>query len=318
MGVGAWILGIAAMGFAGAAALGQSAAPAGQTTVIHAHATPEMAQAEAALAAHRWSEAEKLLLAEMAARPNQPSALYLLAYTLFREDRPADSLRQYTAAAALRRPTALELRYVALDYVLLKDYDDADKWITLAASEDPKIGETWYDRGRIKYTENRFQEAIDSFRRALELMPRSVKVENNLGLALEGLNQPEQAMAAYRQAIAWQAGEAKPNEQPLLNLGTLLADRNQAKEALPLLLQAEQLAPKDGKIHAALGKLYARQGDLPRAQADLEQAVAAQPDDAGLHFQLGQVYRKEGLEGRAHEELARAAAMNGTHSSDKP
>ena len=102
----------------------------------------------------------------------------------------------------------------------------------------------------------------------------------------------------------------------MLNLGILLTDRNQLSEALPLLQQAEALAPADGKIHAALGKLYARQMAYPAAQKELEQAVGTDPKNAGLHFQLGQVYRKEGLVDKAKEELARAAALEGTHSSD--
>jgi Flp pilus assembly protein TadD len=198
---------------------------------------------------------------------------------------------------------------VALDYVLLNAYDDADKWITHAAHDDPADGETWYAMGRIKYTENRFTEAVDSFEHALALMPRSVKAEDNLGLALEGLNRPDDAVAAYRRAIAWQAASPHPSEQPLLNLGILLTDRNQLDEALPLLTQAEALVPKDPRVHGALGKLYARRQTYPQARAELELAVAADPQNSGLHFQLGQVYRKLGLSDRAAAELQQAAAV---------
>ena len=245
-----------------------------------------------------------------------PEARYLLALTLFHEDRPKESLTMYTRAAAGRKPGAKDFHTIALDYVLLHDYTDADTWITRAAREDPHDGEIAYARGRIKYTENRFAEAIASFESALKLMPRSVKAENNLGLAFEGLNQADQAVAAYRQAIFWQAGDPHASEQPLLNLGILLTDRNQLAEALPLLEKAEALAPRDSKVHAALGKLYARQLNLPRAQQELEQAVNAEPKNAGLHFQLGQVYRKEGMQDKARQELAQAAALDGTHSSD--
>lgn len=278
--------------------------------------TGELSGAKAALDSHRWVLADGLLRAFLAQHQDAYDAMYLLALALFHQDRPRDSLAMYTQAAKGMIPGAQDFRYIALDYVLLHDYTDADKWITRSAHQDPTDGETWYAMGRIKYTENRFQESVDSFRQALALMPRSVKAENNLGLALEGLNHPEEAIRVYRQAIAWQAGDEHPSEQPLLNLGVLLADRNALDEALPLLQKAEALAPTDGKIHAALGKLYARQLALPEAQKEFEQAVTAEPKDAALHFQLGQVYRKEGLQAQAKEELARAAALDGTHSSD--
>ncbi len=276
----------------------------------------DLAKSRAAMDRHEWTSAETQLRQYLTQHPEADEAMYLLAETLFHEDRPKESLAMYTRAAAGRRPGAQEFHFIALDYVLLHDDTDADRWITQAAREDPHNGEIAYAMGRIKYTENRFAEAVTSFEKALVLMPHSVKTENNLGLTFEGLNEADKAVVAYRQAIAWQAGEAHPSEQPLLNLGILLTDRNQLSEALPLLQQAEALAPSDGKIHAALGKLYARQMEYPAAQKELEEAVGADPKNAGLHFQLGQIYRKEGLGEKAKEELARAAALEGTHSSD--
>ena len=276
----------------------------------------ELAEARAALTEHHWTTADGLLRNYLAKHADQPEALYLLGMAQFREDLPKDSLNTYTRAARSRSPSAQDLRYVALDYVLLHDDTDADKWVTRFGEESPKDGESWYSMGRIKYSENRFREAVDSFRQALVLMPRSVKTENNLGLALEGLNQPEEAIVAYRQAISWQEGDEHPSEQPFLNLGVLLTDRNALDEALPLLQRAESLAPRDSKIHEALGKLFARHAAYPAAQREFEQAVKSQPNNAALHFQLGQVYRKEGLQAQAKEELARAAALEGTHSSE--
>jgi len=268
-----------------------------------------------AMEQRQWKQADSLLRAYLASAGASAEARYLLAFTLFREGLAGDSLAEYTRAAKLRAPTAADLQTVALDYVLLNDYPDADRWMTRSAKMDPGDGETWYGLGRIHYTENRFADAVASFERALLLLPRSVKVENNLGLALEGLNRPDEAERAYRQAMAWQADATTPSEQPMLNLGILLSDRNQLDEALLLLKQAVAIAPKDPKIHTALGTLYRRRDELAAAQVEFEVALAALPEDAALHFQLGQVYRKEGLEAKARAELARAAELNGTHSS---
>ena len=275
-----------------------------------------LAEAQRRMHDNQWSAAEEQLRQSLALHSDAPEVMYALALTLYHEDRPKESLAMYTRAAASRQPSAQDFYYIALDYVLLSDYADADTWITRAAQEDPNNGETDYAMGRIKYTENRFDEAVTSFEKALVLMPRSVKAENNLGLTFEGLNNSSKAVEAYQQAIAWQANESHPSEQPLLNLGILLTDRNQLLEALPLLQHAETLAPKSGKVHAALGKLYARQLNFPLAQLELEQAVNTTPNDAGLHFQLGQVYRKQGLQDRARQELARAAVLEGTRPAD--
>ncbi len=269
-----------------------------------------------AISSAKWSQAEELLRAELLSYPSSAQALYQLGFVLFREDHPQESLLMYTHAAKQVAPSAQSLRVVALDYVLLNDYADADKWITIAAQKSPGNGEIWYSMGRIKYTENRFTESLESFKKALELMPKSVKAANNLGLAYEGLNRPDEAILAYRKAIAMQENAPEVSEQPLLNLGTLLSDQNDFDEALSLLMQAESMAPKDAKVHGALGKLYVRRQELPKAQKELEQATASSPSNAGLHFQLGQVYRREGFTEQSKQELKRAAELTRTHSSE--
>ncbi len=278
--------------------------------------TGDLASAKQAVHEARWSDAEQLARRYLLDHLASAEGHSLLAYALFREDRPKESLVEYTHAAQLQTPTATDLRYVALDYVLLSDYRDADTWMTKSVNWNATDGESWYALGRIKYTENRFDEAASSFQEAIKWLPRSVKAENNLGLAYEGLDRLDDAIAAYRQAIAWQQGDPHPSEQPLLNLGTLLLDRNQVEEALPLLVKAATLAPGDSKIHAVLGKLYSRRGDLKHAQTEFEQATVGDPNNAALRFQLGQVYRKEGETEKAKAELARAAQLDGTHSSD--
>ena len=254
------------------------------------------------------AEAEASARTYLTEHAASPDAHYLLAYLLFRQNRPLPSLAEYTLAAGMRPPDAQQLSYVALDYVLAKDYADADKWMTRVTQWTPSDAEAWYRLGRIKYTENLFDQAIYCFQKSLTLEPRSVKAENNLGLAYEGLNQADAAIAAYRQAIAWQLTAASPSEQPLVNLASLLLDRNQLDEAQPLLTQAVSIAPNDARIRVTLGRLYRMQGNLHEAQTELERAVTLKPDDSAYHYLLGQVYQKSGLIDKARSQFAEAAA----------
>ncbi len=275
----------------------------------------ELSTARNLLSQNKLAEAEQTLRSYLASHLAEANARYLLAFTLFRENKPGESLAEYTHAAQLQTPTPEELRHVALDYVLMNDYADAEKWLTRVVTAAPNDGESWYDLGRVKATENRFSEAVECFNKALALTPHLVKAENNLGIAYAGLNRLDDAAAAYRLAIAWQQDTAEPSEQPFLNLGTLLVDRGQLTEALPLLRRAQAIAPGDAKIHEQLGRLYLRQDNLAQAQRELEQATVAVPDRAALHFQLGQVYRKEGFAEKAKAEFSRAAALDATHSA---
>jgi tetratricopeptide (TPR) repeat protein len=275
----------------------------------------DLAAARDSVKQGRYLEAEKQLREYVAGHPADAEARYLLAFTLFRENKPADSLNEYTEAARHHPPRAEDLKTVALDYVLLNDYADAEHWIRYAVSMDPNDGEAWYEAGRIEYTLNYFHPALDAFQRSLQLDPASVKAENNLGLTFEGLNRTDEAIAAYRKALAMQAGSPHPSEQPFLNLATVLIDRNQFDEALGLLQQAQQIAPNDAKILAQLGRLYMEKGNLDAARTVLERAVAIEPEKASLHFQLGQVYKKSGATEKAQAEFTTTQRLLGTTSS---
>jgi Flp pilus assembly protein TadD len=263
----------------------------------------------------QFARADAMLRPLIAADPQAAEPRYLLAYALLREDKPAESLKEYTSAAVLRTPTAAELRSVALDYVLLKALPDADRWMSRALAMDANDAETWYAMGRLRYTQGRYGDALTCFEKTLALNPRSVKGENNLGLAYEALNRNDDAVRAYRNAIAWQKDDPAASEQPLLNLAILLQHRNQLPEAQQLLEQAAKIAQKDPRIHENLGQVYLHIDRAADAVKEFADAVRLEPQNPRYHYLLGQAYRRTGDEGQAKQEFARSVVLNGTHST---
>lgn len=226
------------------------------------------------------------------------------------------SLAEYTKGARYRKPSAADLKVVALDYVVLGDFSDADKWLTRTLQWNPLDADGWYHLGRVKYTLNLFADGVHAFEQCLKLDPKNVKAEDNLGLCYEGLGRMDEAIAAYRQALAWQtqAASAEPFVGPTLDLGSLLLDQNNPQDAVPYLRRAAEIAPQDSRIHEKLGKAYSQLNLLPEAQEELERAVELSPQNPRLHFMLGQIYRREGLLQKAKAELDRSAALSGTQS----
>ncbi len=284
-----------------------------------AHSAPEtpLAEARALLDLGKLSEAEQVVRRYLEVRKNSADAHYLLGYILFKKQDPKSSLAEYTEGAKYRKPSAADLEVVASDYVLMKDYPDADKWFTKAVEWNPKDSLGWYYLGRTKYHENRFDEAIAAFHQCLKLNPKDVKAEDNLGLSYEGLNRTEDAVAAYRNAIAWQMDSAVKNPEPFLNLGSLLADGDRVDEGLSYLLEAARLNTQDYRVHRQLGKVFTRLNQLEKAQAELEKAVALAPQNAPVHFMLAQVYRRQGLMEKAKVESDRYTALVGSSSTPK-
>lgn len=259
--------------------------------------------------------AEQAIRVYLASHQDSADAHYLLGSILFRQQRPRESLAEFTAGAKFRKPSSYELDMVGRDYVLLEDYGNADKWFTKSLEWNPGNLQTLYYLGRAKYNENRFEEAAAIFEECLKRDPNNVRAKDNLGLSYEGLGRMDEAIAAYRQAIAWQVQSPSKNPGPLINLGAALTQNNHADEAVPYLLEAVGLAPADVKAHRELGKAYLRLDRLKEAQAQLEMVVELAPQNAPGHFMLGQVYRKQGNAAKAKAEFDRYAALNGTHST---
>lgn len=276
-----------------------------------AHSSPDtpLAEARSLLESGKLPEAEQVTRRYLEIHKSSADGHYLLGYILFKKKDPKSSLAEYTEAARYRKPSAADLEAVAGNYVLLKDYPDADKWFTRAVEWNPKDSLGWYYLGRTKYSENRFAEAVGAFEQCLKLDPRNVKAEDNLGLSFQGLNQIEEAVAAYRTAIDWQKDAAEKIPGPSLDLGSLLLDENRANEALPYLLDAERISPEDFRVHRQLGKAYNHLDQLDKARSELERAVELAPENAAVHFMLAQVYRKQGLMDKARIESERYAAL---------
>lgn len=262
-----------------------------------------------------FTGAERVLKAYLEQNLRSAPTLYLLGYVLQRENKAKESLEAFTKAAAIQRPTANDLRIVALDYVLLDDYPDAIRWLTRAVEEDPRNANAWYDLGRSQMNQGNFVAAQKAFDRALSIVPRDVKTLNNLGLSYEGQNRLPDALHAYEMAIASQQGSAHPSEQPLLNYGTLLTSQNRIAEAIAALEPAVRIAPKDAKCREELARAYQAADRLPEARQQLEEAVALDPTNPRLHYQLGRLYHRAGFEEKAKAELELSAKLYGTHST---
>jgi Flp pilus assembly protein TadD len=264
---------------------------------------PVLLQAKSLLEKGSVADAERVTRSYLQSHSSSPDGHFLLGLILFKEVKAKDSLAEYAAGAQYRDPSAYELEVVGLDYVLLNDYMNADKWLSKSVQIDSHNWESWYYLGRTKYNENRFEEAVNAFQKVLDLSPKNVKAEDNLGLSYAGLGRKQEAEQAYRTAIRCQSQLLEEDPGPYLDLGILLIDQDRPQDAIPYLKRASEISPHDPKAHEHLGKAYERLNRLPEAQVELEKAIAAKPHDGPLHYVLGQIYRRQGMKDKAQAEF---------------
>lgn len=256
------------------------------------------------------------LRARLQVDPRSPDLLYQLALLQRQKGQFRESLQTYTHAAGMQKPNAAQLRSVALDYVQLNDYDDAIRWLRVAAGMEPGNIEVLYSLGRCLYTQNLFAEAEAAFAKVLQLVPSHLKAEENLGLVYDAENKPQKAEEALRTAARWADERNVHDSWPYLDAGSFLLDQNRAQEALPFLKKAAALATDSAQCHEKLGRALGSTGDRNGAVLELEVAVKLEPGNAKTHFELGRAYRDAGDSERARAEFDVSKSLYGTHNQN--
>jgi len=238
----------------------------------------------------------------LATHPKSDDALYTLGYVQFRQDKPRESLATYTAAARLKTPTDDDLKIVSLDYVLLHDYKDAARYLEDALKMNPSNAEARYHLGRVRYQLNDFDAAIAAFQEVLRQQPGNEKAEYNLGLSFEGKNETQTAVACYRKAISLDHAALVPDEQPYLDLGSLLSRLNRPTEAIPMLKRAVEIKSDSDKAHYELAKAYLAASQYENARMEAETAIRQKANASSYHYLLGRIYTKLGRTEPAAEQ----------------
>ncbi len=259
---------------------------------------------------------EESLRSRLQQNPQSADTLYELALVLRQRDKARESLETYTRAAQIQKPNASQLRSVALDYVLLDDYDDALRWLRVALKMEPNNAEVLYSLGRCLYTENLFSDAEKVYIRLLALDPTHLKAEENLGLTYDAQNDPQRAEQALRTAAQWAKERGLQDPWPYLDLGIFLLDQAREAEAQPFLERAVELDPKSARAHEKLGMALVANGDSANGMRELQLAVGLDPNDPKTHFELGRAYRAAGQQEKAQAEFERSKLLYGKHSQD--
>jgi tetratricopeptide (TPR) repeat protein len=112
--------------------------------------------------------------------------------------------------------------------------------------------------------------------------PNNPRAHQNLGLALEKIGRPADAIVQYGQAL-----RLKPNyAEPHYNLGNILFRAGKLQEAIGEYEQALRIKPLDAQAHNNLGTALATLGRLQEATQHYERALQIKPDYADARKNL--------------------------------
>ena len=266
-----------------------------------------------AAACGRFEVANDLAGQAVGVNPGNPNLRYRLADILLRAE---DYERAESILLSLARSGHLLacLRLTELT-IRREEFDSAGRWLQQAADIDEDDWRVQFIAGTLALVTRRFDVATRHFRNALAIRPRHVRLYHNLALAHVLSGHFENAMTAYRKAIA-----LNPFNRPTLTAWADLSvhlrkSLRQVERALsryldidpddkPTVGRLAYILREEGDLRASsrvlsrfrhegtdatiinnLGVLAAERRNLPEALVDFSKALAlvAVPKDLGEH-----------------------------------
>ncbi|MBI1206389.1 MAG: tetratricopeptide repeat protein [Azospirillum sp.] len=129
--------------------------------------------------------------------------------------------------------------------------------------------------GRILLAKGDSTQAIDKFKKSLELKPEFSPAWLNWGIALAEQKQYDQAVEKFQQALA-----ANSNFAPAYSeWGAMLAEQGKHDEAIAKFQKAATADPAFDDVHARWGDLLVKLNRHQEAFVQYSQALALDPDD---------------------------------------
>lgn len=134
-----------------------------------------------------------------------------------------------------------------------------------------------------------FEQAVAAFRQAVALQPDYLAAIENLGTALQRLGQADAAVACHRQALALATStalDASAVPAVLDNLGNALMAAGQPEQALQHYRRAIAIAPAQGQARHNLARALRQLGRIDEALDQFRLVVARDPGNFAAHSDL--------------------------------
>jgi tetratricopeptide (TPR) repeat protein len=154
----------------------------------------------------------------------------------------------------------------------------------------------------------KLDEAIEHYKKALELSPGDAKTFFELGEALEQKGNVTEAVEQYKAALNADPTSSR-NEAVYADLGYALARVGKLDESIESFTKALAATPGDPQAHAGLGAAMLEQGRLDESIEHCRMALEADPDSAPAHNTLGAALARNGDLQDAAEHLEKAVEL---------
>jgi Flp pilus assembly protein TadD len=206
--------------------------------------------------------------------PEDPELRNALGWTLFQDGRTADALPEYRRALAANPSNAKAHNNLALVLIELGQLDEAAKHFAASLESEPKA-EIYSDLGFTLAQLGRSAEALENYKKALELDANCASAHINLAVTLVQSGNFAEAESHYRRALSGRSTAETHN-----GLGYVIGRQGRTDEAVAEFRKAIELDPKYAPACNNLAEVLVRQGKLEEAESYYRRSLAEKPNPA--------------------------------------
>src|SRR5205814_219304 len=193
-----------------------------------------------------------------------------------------ESLRAYRLALERGEDRGLTLQAMAELHLLKRDLAAALELYDTLLREVPDSPKLWNERGVVLHQAGRPEDALASYRQAVEVDPKYALAWNNRGVVQAHGAAGDPAIEAFRTALRLQGTFSAAR----LNLALVLFQLRRFQLALEAYRQVLSSEPNSAAAWNGVGLVLVELKRFPDARNAFVRAVEADPDHAGAHYNL--------------------------------
>lgn len=190
-----------------------------------------------------------------------------------------------------------------------KDFATAENLLKQAAGHDPKSYRAWFDFGMLYTATNRIDDAVDAYKKAVDLNPKLYEANFNLGVLLAHSKDPsaETYLRAATQLTPTMGNREDAWYRAWMTLGRLL-DTSKPNNAIDAFQHAAALNPKDASPHLYAAQIAEKTGDMATAEKEYTVAQQINPNDSQASAGIANVLIATGRGEQAEQAIRKYIA----------
>jgi tetratricopeptide (TPR) repeat protein len=248
----------------------------------------------------------------VALSPQDPTALFHLARSLFALGRYADAAARFEAGIGFPPPRNVRFEVGLAECSLrLGRKSDARARLADLLARHPRAARAWFLRGLLEAEDQKYPEATSSFRNAIEHGYPEAEAQLNLGMALVAAGERNAAREAFRRTLQIDPRRAGA----LYYLGVLALEDRNPEDAVRHLERAAAIERSEPRTFLALAEGYTKLGRYEEGLQAAAKATASPELAPRAHYAMGLAHH-ERLDYEQAEASYRKAVELGLDSAE--